>query len=132
MSSSPSGWSWLELFAGSSFGRGLCISECSVNNIFDVAIPQLFPGLIYRVIKPTVVLLIFVSGKIVLIGNELDACFLFSDHTLLIAVHGYLPPFSLCQAREMYAVSNKISTAFNARSVNPPNGEYTTTWRFPA
>ncbi|KAI0285560.1 hypothetical protein BC826DRAFT_917423, partial [Russula brevipes] len=32
--------------------------------------PELFPGLIYRMIKPKVILLIFVSGKIVLIGNE--------------------------------------------------------------
>ncbi|KAH9915789.1 TBP-domain-containing protein [Epithele typhae] len=30
--------------------------------------PELFPGLIYRMIKPKVVLLIFVSGKIVLTG----------------------------------------------------------------
>ena len=32
--------------------------------------PQLFPGLIYRMIKPKVVLLIFVSGKIVLTGAK--------------------------------------------------------------
>lgn len=31
---------------------------------------QLFPGLIYRMIKPKVVLLIFVSGKIVLTGAK--------------------------------------------------------------
>ncbi len=30
--------------------------------------PELFPGLIYRMIKPKVVLLIFVSGKIVFTG----------------------------------------------------------------
>ena len=33
-------------------------------------LPQLFPGLIYRMIKPKVVLLIFVSGKIVLTGAK--------------------------------------------------------------
>ncbi|PIL30576.1 hypothetical protein GSI_07276 [Ganoderma sinense ZZ0214-1] len=32
--------------------------------------PELFPGLIYRMIKPKVVLLIFVSGKIVLTGAK--------------------------------------------------------------
>lgn len=31
---------------------------------------QLFPGLIYRMMKPKVVLLIFVSGKIVLTGAK--------------------------------------------------------------
>lgn len=36
---------------------------------------QLFPGLIYRMLKPKVVLLIFVSGKIVLTGAKV--C---SDH----------------------------------------------------
>ena len=39
---------------------------------------QLFPGLIYRMIKPKVVLLIFVSGKIVLTGAKVNACFLLS------------------------------------------------------
>ena len=32
--------------------------------------PELFPGLIYRMIKPKVVLLIFVSGKTVLTGAK--------------------------------------------------------------
>jgi len=31
--------------------------------------PELFPGLIYRMIKPRIVLLIFVSGKVVLTGE---------------------------------------------------------------
>ena len=30
--------------------------------------PELFPGLIYRMVKPKIVLLIFVSGKVVLTG----------------------------------------------------------------
>ncbi|KAI8821651.1 TATA-box-binding protein 2 [Fimicolochytrium jonesii] len=33
--------------------------------------PELFPGLIYRMAKPKIVLLIFVSGKIVLTGAKL-------------------------------------------------------------
>ncbi|KAF8764012.1 uncharacterized protein LOC129965437 [Argiope bruennichi] len=32
--------------------------------------PELFPGLIYRLVKPRVVVLIFVSGKIVLTGGK--------------------------------------------------------------
>ena len=36
--------------------------------------PELFPGLIYRMLVPKVVLLIFVSGKVVLTGKPL-ACF---------------------------------------------------------
>jgi transcription initiation factor TFIID TATA-box-binding protein len=32
--------------------------------------PELFPGLIYRMTKPKIVLLIFVSGKIVLTGAK--------------------------------------------------------------
>lgn len=34
--------------------------------------PELFPGLIYRMKEPKVVLLIFVSGKVVLTGVHLD------------------------------------------------------------
>ena len=37
---------------------------------FLLTVLQLFPGLIYRMIKPKVVLLIFVSGKIVLTGAK--------------------------------------------------------------
>jgi len=43
----------------------------------DVVI-KLFPGLIYRMIKPKVVLLIFVSGKIVLTGAKVILLFLSS------------------------------------------------------
>ena len=32
--------------------------------------PELFPGLIYRMIKPKVVLLVFVSGKVVITGAK--------------------------------------------------------------
>lgn len=36
--------------------------------------PELFPGLIYRMKVPKVVLLIFVSGKVVLTGEPLPTC----------------------------------------------------------
>ncbi|GAA56757.1 TATA box-binding protein-like protein 2, partial [Clonorchis sinensis] len=32
--------------------------------------PELFPGLIYRIIKPRLVMLIFVNGKIVMTGAK--------------------------------------------------------------
>ncbi|MBN3270604.1 TBPL2 protein, partial [Polyodon spathula] len=32
--------------------------------------PELFPGLIYRMVKPRIVLLIFMSGKVVLTGAK--------------------------------------------------------------
>ena len=32
--------------------------------------PELFPGLIYRMVQPKIVLLIFVSGKVVLTGGK--------------------------------------------------------------
>jgi transcription initiation factor TFIID TATA-box-binding protein len=36
--------------------------------------PELFPGLIYRMKQPKIVLLIFVSGKIVLTGAKVWPC----------------------------------------------------------
>lgn len=38
--------------------------------------PELFPGLIYRMVKPRIVLLIFVSGKVVLTGEHIYSCIL--------------------------------------------------------
>ncbi|PWN87064.1 TBP-domain-containing protein [Acaromyces ingoldii] len=40
------------------------------HGIYSSYEPELFPGLIYRMVKPKVVLLIFVSGKIVLTGAK--------------------------------------------------------------
>ncbi|KAJ8946517.1 hypothetical protein NQ318_004652 [Aromia moschata] len=42
---------------------------CRSRNHSPVA-PELFPGLIYRMVKPRIVLLIFVSGKVVLTGAK--------------------------------------------------------------
>ncbi|TIA90976.1 hypothetical protein E3P99_01335 [Wallemia hederae] len=59
--------------------------------------PELFPGLIYRMVKPKVVLLIFVSGKIVLTGAK-------------VGVHDY----SLRTPNShSYKVREEIYTAFN-------------------
>jgi hypothetical protein len=43
--------------------------------------PELFPGLIYRMKQPKIVLLIFVSGKIVLTGAKV---YFFPYHILFI------------------------------------------------
>jgi len=40
------------------------------HRLFSSYEPELFPGLIYRMVEPKVVLLIFVSGKIVLTGAK--------------------------------------------------------------
>jgi transcription initiation factor TFIID TATA-box-binding protein len=42
----------------------------SRHHAFSSYEPELFPGLIYRMMKPKIVLLIFVSGKIVLTGAK--------------------------------------------------------------
>lgn len=52
--------SWWELYK--------CIIELKWRVCFSYE-PELFPGLIYRMIKPRIVLLIFVSGKVVLTGK---------------------------------------------------------------
>lgn len=48
--------------------------DSNVNEIFFFRYePELFPGLVYRMQKPKIVLLIFVSGKIVLTGKHFHA-----------------------------------------------------------
>ncbi|KAF2178810.1 putative RNA polymerase I and III transcription factor complex component Tbp [Zopfia rhizophila CBS 207.26] len=46
------------------------IFDLSRHHTFSSYEPELFPGLIYRMMKPKIVLLIFVSGKIVLTGAK--------------------------------------------------------------
>ncbi|EYC28392.1 hypothetical protein Y032_0007g3200 [Ancylostoma ceylanicum] len=46
--------------------EGLCVTHTQ----FSTYEPELFPGLIYRMVKPRVVLLIFVSGKVVITGAK--------------------------------------------------------------
>jgi TATA-box binding protein (TBP) (component of TFIID and TFIIIB) len=54
-------------------GVRLCATACllSINAapIWLQYEPELFPGLIYRMLAPKVVLLVFVSGKVVLTGE---------------------------------------------------------------
>ncbi|TKR64584.1 hypothetical protein L596_025091 [Steinernema carpocapsae] len=53
---------------------------CLMHNQFSTYEPELFPGLIYRMVKPRVVLLIFVSGKVVITGakfkKDIDEAFM--------------------------------------------------------
>ncbi|KFQ82932.1 TATA-box-binding protein [Phaethon lepturus] len=52
-----------------------CLQAClNTVTLFSYSYePELFPGLIYRMIKPRIVLLIFVSGKVVLTGAKVRA-----------------------------------------------------------
>jgi transcription initiation factor TFIID TATA-box-binding protein len=45
-------------------------SLASRHHNFSSYEPELFPGLIYRMVKPKIVLLIFISGKVVLTGAK--------------------------------------------------------------
>ncbi|KFP85930.1 TATA-box-binding protein, partial [Apaloderma vittatum] len=50
--------------------EGLVLTHQQFRGFYE---PELFPGLIYRMIKPRIVLLIFVSGKVVLTGAKVRA-----------------------------------------------------------
>lgn len=51
--------------------RNLCSDLLFLTRSYE---PELFPGLIYRMVKPRIVLLIFVSGKVVLTGKYSGSC----------------------------------------------------------
>lgn len=59
--------------------------------------PELFPGLIYRMKEPKVVLLIFVSGKVVLTGRSRLYC-VFWTHISALAPH------NLCLCNQFYVI----------------------------
>lgn len=64
--------------------------------------PELFPGLIYRMIKPKIVLLIFVSGKIVLTGAKVREEIYQAFEQIYPTLSGMLIPFYLgCQSTNM-------------------------------
>ena len=77
--------------------RQFCSYEPEVRTLSIICTPcanvnllsQLFPGLIYRMIKPKVVLLIFVSGKMVLTGVKVTSHFL--DTSSLAIAHTDVP-----------------------------------------
>jgi len=61
-------------------------------------------------IKPKVVLLIFVSGKIVLTGAKVGADLLNHDYALSTVWHGYLSSLSRQVREEIYTAFNTIYT----------------------
>jgi len=93
--------------------------------------PELFPGLIYRMIKPKIVLLIFVSGKIVLTGAKVReeiyqafemiypvlqgwlTCLIFALHVMLTGCHQISARFnparnSACTTRSLLRPSSTL------------------------
>jgi hypothetical protein len=60
-------------------------TQCNSNlsTFFFSYEPELFPGLIYRMVKPRIVLLIFVSGKVVLTGTLLNNFIISSVRTII-------------------------------------------------
>lgn len=85
---------------------GFCLRlECfhTCHSQFSSYEPELFPGLIYRLHDPKVVLLIFVSGKVVITGNflinrKLLSCFkYFLAFSLIILFSIFLCKNFLCK-----------------------------------
>lgn len=70
--------------------------------------PELFPGLIYRMVKPRIVLLIFVSGKVVLTG----AWNLILNHEIVYLCN-YYELINLCfQVQKINRKSKKLLIIF--------------------
>jgi len=57
--------------------------------------PELFPGVVYRIIKPKVVLLIFVNGKVVLTGARSRDDILQAFDSMYPVLQGEFPPGSV-------------------------------------
>lgn len=69
--------------------------------------PELFPGLIYRMIKPKIVLLIFVSGKIVLTGAKVREEIYQAFEMIYPVLQGPFLPLILfvCRITDVYQIS---------------------------
>lgn len=62
------------------------------HGMFSSYEPELFPGLIYRMVKPKVVLLIFVSGKVVLTGAKTVDDIQTAFNSIYPVLHSYRKP----------------------------------------
>jgi len=88
--------------------------------------PELFPGLIYRLVSPRTVFLIFVSGKIVITGakTELDLS------ESMTKIHPLLLEYRKTQVAPMPgSVRPENALPFNPKNALPtsePNNETTT------
>lgn len=85
--------------------------------------PELFPGLIYRMIKPKIVLLIFVSGKIVLTGAKVREEIYQAFEMIYPVLQGLLPLLSMilsqlltCIHRFQEGLSNPLRTCHSGTS----------------
>ena len=95
--------------------------------------PELFPGLIYRMIKPKIVLLIFVSGKIVLTGakvrEEIYQAFemiypVLQGMFVVAFVRASLMPDKISRKSEL-ALPNSISGDHSTLTVDVPTSPQT-------
>jgi transcription initiation factor TFIID TATA-box-binding protein len=68
--------------------------------------PEMFPGLIYRMIKPKIVLLIFVSGKIVLTGAK-------ERNDIFTAFQQIYPTLMSFKKKEAGSISTEMSVNLN-------------------
>src|SRR6202162_1138760 len=78
--------------------------------------PELFPGLIYRMIKPKIVLLIFVSGKIVLTGAKVREEIYQAFEMIYPVLQGMYYLFYLCGQTLTCTKTSKRSDHATARS----------------
>jgi transcription initiation factor TFIID TATA-box-binding protein len=86
--------------------------------------PELFPGLIYRMIKPKIVLLIFVSGKIVLTGAKVREEIYQAFEMIYPVLQGKLTKYLLFHF--LHLTSIKISARLKLAS--PITLHYPTAW----
>jgi len=93
-------------FYGIELSFVLFISKC--NNFVCSYEPELFPGLIYRMVKPRIVLLIFVSGKVVLTGKCKIGSFI--NRTLLLTFFTVVTIYLfICKLIERKFIFYKVS-----------------------
>lgn len=78
--------------------------------------PELFPGLIYRMIKPKIVLLIFVSGKIVLTGAKVREEIYQAFEMIYPVLQGLFRPTSRCNPASLVGTTAYPSLQISERS----------------
>lgn len=74
--------------------------------------PELFPGLIYRMMKPKIVLLIFVSGKIVLTGAKVREEIYQAFEMIYPVLSGR--PSSIIRSTKLCANGSQISASLDS------------------
>ena len=90
--------------------------------------PELFPGLIYRMVTPKIVILIFVSGKVVLTGGKARQRRQASAPLFLLRLLTRSPARTFAQSRNdvyeafenIYPVLNQFRKVESAALAAPP------------